>query len=483
MPRLSRLGRWVVTAVAAVILLGLLVAAVVYVRLSRHEPAPVLADDQENFLYGSIGSEAEGIPYWVWLALPRVFPEYLPGAGGYASLGFDTRNGRELPIGMSRAVSGGVPRVGINCAFCHTARVRVRPGEVSTIVPAAPGHQTNWEGYRRFLVAAASDPRFTADTLLGEIDRNYRLSRLDRLLYQWIVIPRSRKALLALGDGMTPSEAAAVPGRSASFGMGTLPRPVNTPTGPTSDMMPLWALGRTRSAFYWDGINTKLPEVVAAWALASGAPADWVSRHHGGSGDDPGGRELGRVQRYLEQLPAPTYPLPIDAALARTGASIFNAECASCHAAGGPRTGRVVPHGEIGTDRARLDAWTAEAAVSLNNAFPGRAWAFASFTKTGGFVAPSLDGVWVRAPYLHNGSVPSLQALLDPPDQRPTRFWRGHDLLDPVAVGFVSSGADAERAGTLYDTAVPGNGNGGHPFGTALPGESKRALIEFLKGL
>jgi hypothetical protein len=50
-------------------------------------------------------------------------------------------------------------------------------------------------------------------------------------------------------------------------------------------------------------------------------------------------------------------------------------------------------------------------------------------------------------------------------------------------VGFVASGAEAERTGTLYDTALPGNGNGGHAFGTKLEPDRKRALLEYLKGL
>ena len=59
-----------------------------YNRFFREEPAPYFASDEEHFLYGSVGTEAEqGVPYWIWLVLPRVFPEYLPGPGGYASLG------------------------------------------------------------------------------------------------------------------------------------------------------------------------------------------------------------------------------------------------------------------------------------------------------------------------------------------------------------------------------------------------------------
>ena len=79
--------------------------------------------------------------------------------------------------------------------------------------------------------------------------------------------------------------------------------------------------------------------------------------------------------------------------------------------------------------------------------------------------------------------MPSLTDLLTPPEGRPKRFWRGYDVLDPVRVGFISEGSEASRVGTPYDTSLPGNSNAGHPYGTTLPVEGKRALIEYLKRL
>lgn len=56
---------------------------------------PEYADDEQNFKYGSIGNDgATGVPYAIWLVLPKIFPEYLPGPGGYASLGFRWKPGR-----------------------------------------------------------------------------------------------------------------------------------------------------------------------------------------------------------------------------------------------------------------------------------------------------------------------------------------------------------------------------------------------------
>jgi hypothetical protein len=485
MMRAADIFRRLVIAVAVLAAVAVAVVAYSARRLAREQPAPRFASDEEHFLYGSIGSEADGVPYWIWLVLPRVFPEYLPAAGGYAALGIDTREGREMPVGMSRAVTGGVPRVGINCAFCHTARVRMRPGDLSTIVPGAPAHHVNWDGYRRFLAAAAADPRFTADTLLAEIDRNYRLPMFDRLLYKWVIIPRTKSALLQLQNAGGAGEVHELgPGRSAAFGVGLLPAvELADPRRAAAEMMPVWNLGRQREAFYWDGINTKLPEVITAWALASGSPGSWIRRNDAGGSATAPSSSIGRIQSYLTALAAPRYPLPLDATLAQSGAAVFGTECASCHAPGGSRTGTVIPLEEAGTDRVRADAWTPGAASAYNSAFSGKAWSLSSFRKTNGFVAPPLDGLWIRGPYLHNGSVPSLADLLNPAEQRPKQFWGGYDVFDSTAVGFVSSGAEAEHAGTLYDTALSGNGNGGHAFGTQLPPDRKRALLEYLKGL
>ena len=85
------------------------------------------------------------------------------------------RDGHEMPIGLSK-VTVGFPRVGINCAMCHAASFRAQAGRAPTIYPAAASHQTGEQEYLRFLIACASDPRFTADTILGEIARNTRLS-------------------------------------------------------------------------------------------------------------------------------------------------------------------------------------------------------------------------------------------------------------------------------------------------------------------
>jgi hypothetical protein len=127
--------------------------------------------------------------------------------------------------------------------------------------------------------------------------------------------------------------------------------------------------------------------------------------------------------------------------------------------------------------------WTPASAAAYNAYGSGHAWKFAAFRTTTGYVSVPLEGLWLRAPYLHNGSVPSLDDLLQPIDRRPRVFWRGVDVYDPQGVGFVSTGPDAERSGTRFDVSESGNGNAGHTYGTTLDADDKHALVEFLKTL
>jgi mono/diheme cytochrome c family protein len=482
--------RWRRLLVASVVVLGVAGAMFTYEHFFREEPAPYFESDEDHFLFGSVGTEtSDGVPYWVWLVLPRIFPDLLPGAGGYGSLGVLSKDGSEMPVGLSK-VTIGFPRVGINCAMCHAASLRLRPDDPPVVVAGAPSHQATPQAYLRFLMDAAADPRFTPDRILAEIERNYELSALDRLVYRVAVIPGTRRALLRLRD-----ENAWMNGRT-EWGRGridpfnpvkftTLRQPVDQTIG-NSDMVPLWNFsGHKGYSYHWDGLNTDLREVVMSSAIGDGANMTWVDRDYGrwDRTDRRDMSSLRRVMNYISGLQPPNFPFPIDQSLAAQGREIFGAECAACHARAGGRFGQVVPAAEVGTDRHRLDMWTKGSAAAYNAYGDGRDWDFSSFRTTEGYVAVSLDGLWLRGPYLHNGSVPSLTDLLEPPESRPTRFWRGYDVLDAVRVGFISQGSEASRVGTLYDTSQPGNGNAGHTYGTTLPAASKRALIEYLKTL
>ena len=140
------------------------------------------------------------------------------------------------------------------------------------------------------------------------------------------------------------------------------------------------------------------------------------------------------------------------------------------------------PIDKIATDRHRLDSYTYEFAANQYTLYPDSEYRFTHFRKTQGYANHPLDGIWARAPYLHNGSVPTLRALLDAPEARPRRFYRGYDVYDPDGVGFVHD--VAEENGTrffLFDTTLPGNGNGGHVYAVDLTDAEKDAIVEYLK--
>jgi hypothetical protein len=104
------------------------------------------------------------------------------------------------------------------------------------------------------------------------------------------------------------------------------------------------------------------------------------------------------------------------------------------------------------------------------------------------YKARSLNGIWATAPYLHNGSVPTLYDLLLPKrgpkdaangEYRPDKFQVGSREFDPDRVGLISSG----YSGFTFDTSHRGNSNAGHAYGTGLDKENRLDLLEYLKSL
>jgi hypothetical protein len=193
--------------------------------------------------------------------------------------------------------------------------------------------------------------------------------------------------------------------------------------------------------------------------------------------------EVKWMHDFLSKRPAPKYPFAIDTAKAEAGKAVFEAQCARCHASS--RTGTRIPLAEVGTDRNRLDSWNKDAAIAANQVVRDMGIERKGLVEEtlGGYVVPFLDGIWLRAPYLHNGSVPTLRDLLEPAARRPAAFWRGYDVYDQQRVGFVHDGEYAKRVGTRHDVSAKGGGNQGHEFGVELPEADKAALLEYLKTL
>lgn len=199
------------------------------------------------------------------------------------------------------------------------------------------------------------------------------------------------------------------------------------------------------------------------------------------------------IRAYIAALEAPAYPHEVDPDQATLGAALYARGCATCHGGEGtPYPNLVVPLEEIGTDPAYAIAATDGSRDRFYNWIARSPYGDAdSAAPARGYIAPPLDGIWATAPYLHNGSVPSLDVLLSPRD-RPT-YWR-HVLpraYDRDAVGWryevLEAGQEAESDPDLrrwiYDTTRHGYGNGGHTYGAELSAEKREALIEYLKTL
>lgn len=212
--------------------------------------------------------------------------------------------------------------------------------------------------------------------------------------------------------------------------------------------------------------------------------------------------DFGHVRAYIASLEAPRWPEEIlgtiDPELARRGQGLFEANCSQCHGTYGESGGATrdddtypnlwVTLDEIGTDPilAVGASHVAERFVDwFNDSFYGEtAW----LDPQRGYVPPPLDGVWATAPYLHNGSVPTLAQVLDS-TARPT-YWRRQAGFDATSVGLPHQVVDVGHdqipgpgRRTVYDTTLIGYGNGGHDFADHLDEAQRTALIEYLKTL
>jgi mono/diheme cytochrome c family protein len=490
----SRIG-WV-----AVILLVVasLASAWLLVRFRIDRPV-TYKDDPEHFKYGSLGSEREfGIPYWIWRALPELFEDKLPDSGaGWKSVGFVFEKGKDLPVGMSQRRYLGFDVVWLNCAFCHAGTVRETPQSEPKVYAAMPANTFDFRAFMRFLFATGEDRRFTPRDILRQIkvirerEGLGDLPLIDRLVLRIYGIYYMRERILTLRDrlGFIAEQPEWGPGRVDTFN--PLKAYFNFPPEKlaqeerigTTDFPSIWNQGQReilKMNLHWDGNNVSLEERNRSAAMGTGITPP--------TGDRP---NLKRVAEWLRNLPANPYPFAIDKDLAAKGAPVYKQYCASCHGADGKDfrgefAGQVVPIEKIGTDRRRLDSYTYDVAVNQNMIFAGYGEErFSHFRKTFGYANAPLDGLWLRAPYLHNGAVPTLRDLLEPSSKRPAKFYRGYDVFDQKKVGFVSDVAEEKgRKYFLYDTAEPGNSNKGHegkPYGTELSDADKDALVEYLK--
>jgi hypothetical protein len=482
------------------VLLGIVVGWFGWYKFLRAEPEQKWADESERFKYGSIGAEfSRGMPYWVWVVLPRVFPDLMPGPGGYKSFGLVWEEGKEMPVGFTKQVIG-FPRVANNCAICHVGTWRSKDEEVPHVVVASPANTVNVQAMLRFLTKASNDSRFNAGVLIPEIQRENKLSFIDRQIYRFVLIPMTKRALQQQEARFTwmnrPGWPDWGPGRDDPMNLTKYfmtSQPMDNSVG-QADFPSNWNLQcrkGTNLFLNWSCDTPAVRSVLIDSALGLGAapdknskltyPVDWLDWQLERRAWFE--KRMEDLDNFLSALPPPKYPFAVDAELAAKGKPVYDHYCAECHDVGAPRTSKVIPIAEIGTDRERLDTWTQAAADEANQVVKSLGINRPDMVKNQGYCSPPLDGLWMRAPYLHNGSVPNLRELLEPVEKRTQIFYRGYDVYDPVNVGFITQGPEAERIGWKHDVSVRGDGNQGHTYGADLSDADKQALLEYLKTL
>src|SRR5262245_41478733 len=225
MTRLARVLTWLGGAAALLLVVG---AAYLFIRLTDDVPVSGEGDAVDHFKYGSTGGERGyklqlgfGIPYWIWVALPELFPRYLPDgrAGrGFASLGLIYEDGKDprfdLPIGMSMRRVQGVDRVYFTCSVCHVGTWRESPAAPRHVELGMPANTVNFGAVAEFLRLSANDWRFQAGYMMPAIRRlsemrdrehprgaAYRPAEfgpIDRLVFDYVGISLLRERLATL---------------------------------------------------------------------------------------------------------------------------------------------------------------------------------------------------------------------------------------------------------------------------------------------
>src|SRR5665213_1697434 len=195
------------------------------------------------------------------------------------------------------------------------------------------------------------------------------------------------------------------------------------------------------------------------------------------------------VLAYIQSLRPPPYPKPLNKSLVKEGGMLFVQNCSKCHGSygGGEQyPNLLIPESVIGTDSLlyKSNYQSPQFVAWFNSSWFAQGDHPARLEPFSGYIAPPLDGVWITAPYLHNGSVPDLETLLNS-KERP-RYW-SRDFDKPQYnydnPGWKYTARAAPEGTTVYNTTLPGYGNYGHDFGDRLSTHERKAIIEYLKTL
>ncbi len=462
---------------------------------------------------------------------------------GFIATSPSAQNPDGLPVGVTRDGVGANAWVGLTCAACHTGqvivggkRLRIDGGQAlinytafeDAICNSLKAALADGQKFSRFMARLRHLPSAPA-SLADE-------KKLRAAMQEQVDILERRFATNA-------TQVAYGHGRLDAFGqifnaisVEVLKQPGNghTPNAPTSFPV-LWDASHL-DLVQW---NASAPNEEPGPLFQNTITAMAV---YGSVTVKPGERtyashirinNLGFVQNQFYKLVAPQWPADlagaIDSQKAAAGKAIYDRECLQCHkmvdAQNPKRRLRAVltPSSEVGTDPLMVENFNhrqvksgilegSKIMVVAGSKIPAKTspmdlvmhvavgtllhqpWtSFKSLVQEFhrndsapeqdeymSYKARPINGIWASAPYLHNGSVPTVYDLLLPAVERPSLFNVGNLHLDVHKLGYLT---DATEATSEFDTRLPGNSNAGHEYGTKLTDAQRWELLEYIKTL
>jgi Cytochrome c len=336
----------------------------------------------------------------------------------------------------------------------------------------------------------SSDYTVDQRLLFNIVDQSVRI-RYGENSKEWAAYTPLRRAYTAIGPyiltkvrGVNPADkifATLAAHRKAGDLTWLNQQQFNVPVSVVPTDVPAWWLLKKKNALYYNGLGTgDFGRLSAASGMLTLTDTAEARRIDGRFAD---------VMAWMRTLTPPKYTQPVTLTLVEQGKPIFERHCSACHGTYDKTPtypNLLVDTATVGTDPwlARTYAQYPEYHTWYNSSWYAKQDQQTRLRPSNGYVAPPLDGIWATAPYLHNGSVPTLADLLNSP-QRPV-YWKrnfNETEFDPLKMGLLYTRPSRKIDNETYDTTLPGYGNQGHTFGDILTDQERRALLEYLKTL
>ncbi len=500
------------------------------------------ADQRQQVHYSDFGSEI--MPYALFNSLELAnsetklaAPEVMDRLGFIVQEASDN-NPAGLPVGFALDRTEGRDWVGLTCTACHTSLLTFKDHKI--LIEGGPGllDFTEFEAtiaaslnaalsdemkFKRLAIALKQDDdagRKTLKNTLAEIGAFFN----ERLRTNAVTVPYGHGRLDAFGRIFNAVTSAAL----------HMPENYNVPDAPVSIPM-LWDAPHF-DVVQWNGsapnknpgpLGQNVTTALAVYGKITMTEATW------GYPSTVHVANLGYIQKMMYRLMSPKWPASLfgelDATLVEEGKKIYRERCVNCHeliddrdpkrqitttlvnvtqiktdpvmasnfatrrSRTGPLEGKksVIIGGKPFTEEAQTIEIVVNAAlgailrkpidvlsayIAENEPAPK---ATLDFTRQA-YKARPLNGIWATAPFLHNGSVPTLFDLLLAPENRPDNFYVGSRELDIKKVGLRS---DVNQHHSYFDTTLRGNSNAGHNFTADITDDQRWAVVEYLKSL